>query len=155
MVHITRSKLLNIEFALQLICEHFLFSFKSRICVFAVLFSFLSELMTRPLFILHIFLYLRQYCKFSTLQKKTPIILYSKVYNHHYVIIKHQIYTQLCSETTTLCNKFNIDSCVVQIDVASYCKRLFSEVLSEGLIIDTLSVHITYKQHRRGLKVKV
>lgn len=100
-------------------------------------------------------MYLRQYCKFSTLQKKTPIILYSKVYNHHYVIIKHQIYTQLCSETTTLCNKFNIDSCVVQIDVASYCKRLFSEVLSEGLIIDTLSVHITYKQHRRGLKVKV
>lgn len=46
------------------------------------------------------------------------------------------------------------NSCVMQIDVASYCKRLFSEVLL-GLIIETLSVHITNKQHRRGLKVKV
>lgn len=42
----------------------------------------------------------------------------------------------------------------MQIDIASYCKRLFSEVLL-GLIIETLSVHITNKQHRRGLKVKV
>lgn len=94
----TWSKLLLL-FALKLICEHFWFSFQNwNICVFAVLFSSLTQIV----FILHIFLYLKLYCKFSTLQKKNWLYCIPKYTSIiDYVIIKHQIYTQLCTETTT------------------------------------------------------